>query len=118
FGHAIETEAGYGTLLHGEAVAMGMALAARLSVRLGMSDETDTRRLHGLLDRFGLPTAPPKHLQADALIARMRLDKKNRGGALRLILWRGIGRVERADSVGDTEILHILSGAKAGIGGG
>src|SRR5690242_9636105 len=65
FGHAIEAQAGYGTLLHGEAVAVGMLLAARLSVRLGMADENDTQRLRALLQAFGLPLELPPGLQAE-----------------------------------------------------
>ncbi|HWG11214.1 MAG TPA: 3-dehydroquinate synthase [Rhodanobacteraceae bacterium] len=94
FGHAIETETGYGTLLHGESVAIGMMLAARLSAQLGMSGDADTDRLRALLQGFCLPTELPAALQPESLLARMRLDKKNRAGALRLILWRGIGRAE------------------------
>ena len=108
FGHALEAEAGYGTLLHGEAVAAGMVLAARLSACLGKAEPSDTRRLAGLLRRFGLPVAPPPGLSADALLARMRLDKKNRAGALRLILWRGIGRAEIAENVQYAEVLAFL----------
>ncbi|MGH8152340.1 MAG: 3-dehydroquinate synthase [Rhodanobacteraceae bacterium] len=100
FGHALEAETGYTTLLHGEAVAIGMLLAAGLSTRIGMADAGDRERLHALLARIGLPTSLPAGLAADALLAHMRLDKKNRGGALRLILWRGIGR---AEIVGDVE---------------
>src|SRR5690606_22228707 len=55
FGHAIETEQGYGGLIHGEAVAVGMVQAARLSERLGLSPAADTRRLRDLLQRLGLP---------------------------------------------------------------
>jgi 3-dehydroquinate synthase len=94
FGHAIETEAGYGSLLHGEAVAIGMVMAARMSAQLGMSDDADTQHLGRLLEKFGLPIELPAKLQADALLARMQLDKKNRAGTLRLILWRGIGQAE------------------------
>ncbi|WHZ19700.1 MAG: 3-dehydroquinate synthase [Rhodanobacteraceae bacterium] len=108
FGHAIETETGYGALLHGEAVAIGMVLAARLSERLGMSNETDTERLRGLLQRFGLPTAVPPGIDADALLAHMRLDKKNRAGALRLILWRGIGNAEIVAGVDDAAVRAVL----------
>jgi 3-dehydroquinate synthase len=117
FGHALETAAGYGTLLHGEAVAIGILLAAHLSVQLGMADAADTERLHALLERFELPVAIPAELAADALLARMRLDKKNRAGTLRLILWRGIGRAEITEGVQDAEVLAFLRG-KAGIGGG
>ena len=71
-----------------------MLLAARLSAQLGMASEADAERLRELLLRFGLPIELPAPLQAESLLARMRLDKKNRAGALRLILWRGIGRAE------------------------
>ena len=109
FGHALEVEAGYGTLLHGEAVAIGMLCAAHLSTRLGMAGDADTQRLHALLQRIGLPTAIPPGLGADALLAHMRLDKKNRAGALRLILWRGIGRAEiRSDADADA-VRAVLS---------
>jgi len=91
FGHALEAVAGYGTLLHGEAVAIGMALAARLSARLGLAPEADALRLSALLERFGLPVAIPPGLAPKALLAAMRLDKKNRSGELRLVLWRGLG---------------------------
>jgi len=108
FGHAIETESGYGTLLHGEAVAIGMLLAARLSVRLGMASDADTQRLRGLLQAFGLPTDLPSQLKPDALLARMRLDKKHRANALRLILWRGIGRAEIVENTDTAPIKAVL----------
>ncbi|MGN6312126.1 MAG: 3-dehydroquinate synthase [Rhodanobacteraceae bacterium] len=108
FGHAIETQAGYGTLLHGEAVAIGMVLAARLSERLGISGNTDTQRLRTLLREFGLPTEVPPGLHSDALIARMRLDKKNRAGALRLILWRGIGHAEIVERTDEAAVREVL----------
>ena len=108
FGHAIETQSGYGTLLHGEAVAIGMMQAARLSVALGMADEADTQRLRALLQCFGLPTELPSQLQPDALLARMRLDKKNRANSLRLILWRGIGRAEIVERVDEAAVRESL----------
>src|SRR5690242_13346804 len=108
FGHAIETQAGYGTLLHGEAVAIGMVLAARLSVQLGMANESDTQRLHALLQAFGLPTSASATFQPDALLARMRLDKKNRANTLRLILWRGIGRAEIVERVNEAAVREAL----------
>jgi len=99
FGHALEAEKGYGTLLHGEAVAVGMMLAARLSARLGMASDSDSQRLHALLQRIGLPAAMPRDIDPATLLARMRLDKKNRAGALRLILWRGIGHAQIVEDV-------------------
>ena len=115
FGHAIETEQGYGApgndnLNHGEAVAVGMVLAARLSARLGMAGNEDAERLQRLLHGYGLPTAIPAGLQPDALLARMRLDKKNTAGRLRLVLWRGIGRAEVVPAVDEHDVLTVLSG--------
>jgi 3-dehydroquinate synthase len=108
FGHALETETGYGSLLHGEAVAIGMLLAAKLSTRLGMADAADADRLHALLQRLGLPTAVPPGTDAESLLARMRLDKKNRAGSLRLILWRGIGRAEIVGNVDSAAVSAAL----------
>ena len=109
FGHGIETIAGYGNLLHGEAVAIGMVLAARLSAQLGMSNDADTQRLRALGEKFGLPIELPANLQADALLDRMRLDKKNRAGTLRLILWRGIGRAEIVEAVSEADARNALA---------
>jgi len=108
FGHALETATGYGALLHGEAIAIGMLLAARLSAQLGLSSPADTARLEALLQRFGLPTRIPPGVDADALIDLMRLDKKNLSGRLRLILWRGIGRAEIVPDVDAAAIRLVL----------
>jgi 3-dehydroquinate synthase len=112
FGHALETEAGYGTLLHGEGVAIGMLLATRLSAQLGMADAADIERLRALLERFDLPTAIPDGVAADALLARMQLDKKNRTGTLRVILWRGIGRAEIAEGADEAAVTSVLEGTR------
>jgi len=108
FGHAIETEQGYGGLLHGEAVAVGMVLAARLSAELGRAPAADAERLAALLTRLGLPTRIPPGLDPDALLARMRLDKKAVSGTLRLILWRGLGQAEIANDIPDAALLPLL----------
>ncbi|QNH16125.1 3-dehydroquinate synthase [Xanthomonas sp. SS] len=116
FGHAIETEQGYGApgnanLNHGEAVAVGMVLAAELSAQLGMSTAQDSERLRALLADYGLPTALPAGLAPHALLARMRLDKKNIAGRLRLVLWRGIGRAEVVPDVDEAAVLAVLDAA-------
>jgi 3-dehydroquinate synthase len=108
FGHALEAERGYGDLLHGEAVAIGMVAAATLSARLGHARAEDADRLARLLSRFGLPTTLPR-ASADALLARMRLDKKNVGGRIRLILWRGIGKAEIVPDIEETAIRDVLT---------
>ena len=109
FGHAIETEEGYGGLLHGEAVALGMLLAARLSARLGLASDADATRLQRLLEALGLPTQLPPGLTPESLVARMRLDKKAVSGRLRLILWRGPGRAEVVPDVAEAEVAAVFS---------
>jgi 3-dehydroquinate synthase len=108
FAHALETASGYGVLLHGEAVAIGMVLAARLSTQLGRAPAADAERLAALLARLGLPTTIPAGLQPDALIALMRLDKKNVSGRLRLILWQEVGKAEIAPDVDAQAIQTVL----------
>jgi 3-dehydroquinate synthase len=108
FGHALEAERGYGELLHGEAVAIGMVVAATLSARLGRAPADDSARLARLLSQLGLPTTLPP-ASADALLARMRLDKKNLGGRIRLILWRGIGKAEIVPDVDEAAIRDVLT---------
>ncbi len=107
FGHALETVAGYGSLLHGEAVAIGMLQAARLSSLIGRAPAEDAQRLESLLRELGLPVAPPP-LDSERLLAAMRLDKKNIGGRLRLILWRGIGQADIVPDVEESAIRSVL----------
>jgi 3-dehydroquinate synthase len=97
FGHALEAENAYGPdLLHGEAVACGMALALRYSQRLGLMAEGDTGRAEAVLNAAGLKTRVPAlaggPYPPDRLVAHMRQDKKARGNAVPLILARGIGK--------------------------
>ena len=110
FGHAIETEQGYGGLNHGEAVAVGMVLAARLSTLLGLADAADGERLRALLARFGLPTTLPPDLDPVALVARMRLDKKAQGSGLRFVLWDGAGKARVVADVAEARVLDVLRG--------
>lgn len=111
FGHAIEAEAGYGNVLHGEAVAIGMLLAATLSAALGRAPFADAQRLRDLLDRLGLPTRLPAGLDPDRLLARMQLDKKVLGGRLRLVLWNAIGAADIVAGVDQQVICNVLVGA-------
>jgi 3-dehydroquinate synthase len=90
FGHAIETAAGYGEWLHGEAVAAGLVMAADLSQRLGWIDAAEVARVASLLARAGLPVlAPP--IGAGRALALMGLDKKVLAGRIRLVLLRRLG---------------------------
>ena len=92
FGHAIETAAGYGQWLHGEAVAAGMAMATDLSCRLGWIDQADVDRVITLLNNSGLPVAPPAGISRDEFLRHMAVDKKVLDGRLRLVLLQQLGR--------------------------
>ncbi len=108
FGHAIETEQGYDGLNHGEAVAVGMVLAARLSAALGLAPRADADRLRLVLDRLGLPVALPAGLDPERLLAHMRLDKKAQADGLRFVLWDGIGRARVVPGVPEDAVLGVL----------
>ena len=92
FGHAIETAQEYKGWLHGEAVAMGMLLAADLSAGLGWLDRNDLERIRALIDKAGLPVRLPENVSAGLLLEHMMVDKKNRDGNLTLILLQKIGQ--------------------------
>jgi 3-dehydroquinate synthase len=91
FGHAIEAATGYETYLHGEAVGLGMLMAADLSHRLGLIERPVKERVHELLGRAGLPTQAPRIGAAKAL-ELMQMDKKVLAGAVRLVLLEKLGR--------------------------
>ncbi|MEW6313124.1 MAG: 3-dehydroquinate synthase [Pseudomonadota bacterium] len=90
FGHAIEAGMGYGTWLHGEAVAAGTVLAADMSRRMGLITDTDVARIKELFQRARLPVVAPD-LGAARYLELMGLDKKVEGGKLRLVLLKAIG---------------------------
>lgn len=92
FGHAIETEQGYGNWLHGEAVGAGMWMAADLSMRLGWLEPADLARVETLLRRANLPIAPPSDMTPDRFIELMSVDKKVLDGQIRLVLLQGLGQ--------------------------
>jgi 3-dehydroquinate synthase len=109
FGHAIEAGVGYGEWLHGEAVAAGMVLAARLSERVGFIGGADVARLRTLIAQASLPVdAPP--LGADRYLELMRHDKKVAAGAIRFVLLRGIGNAVIASDVAEPTLRGILDG--------
>ena len=91
FGHAIENGSGYGTLLHGEAVAIGTAMAATMSYKLNWIDEELLQRTYRMLERAHLPVALPKEspMDRETFLKLMSVDKKVANGKLRLILLKG-----------------------------
>jgi 3-dehydroquinate synthase len=91
FGHAIEAATTYETYLHGEAVGLGMLIAADLSHRLGLIDAAVQARVRDILVRTGLPTKPPR-IGAAKAFELMQMDKKVLGGAVRLVLIEKLGR--------------------------
>ncbi len=108
FGHALETETGYGRFLHGEAVAVGMVQAAQLGVLLGDLAAGDADRLAALLQRLELPTRRPDDVSPAALANHMKLDKKNRAGRIRLVLLDALGDARVRDDVEPERILEVL----------
>ena len=90
FGHAIEAAGGFATYLHGEAVGAGLAMAASLSAEIGLLEPAAAERVRRLLQLAGLPVQVPD-LTAARLREAMQVDKKVRGGQLRLVLLRRIG---------------------------
>ena len=89
FGHAIETGIGYGEWLHGEAVSVGMVMAADMSERLGWTDKSVARRTLDLLKKFNLPVDVPECMTVETFEKLMAVDKKAANGKLRLILLKG-----------------------------
>jgi 3-dehydroquinate synthase len=112
FAHAFETLLGYGQLLHGEAVAVGMMYASRLAQRLGRIDASITQRQKSLLSAVGLPVELPADQRptADALLDCMRLDKKSAAGQLRFVLPTRLGHVELTPAP-DFEVRAVLESA-------
>ena len=80
-------------LLHGEALAIGMAAEVLLSARLGYMSEEQAERVISLYDRTGLPTRIPDYIDREALVKKLYTDKKVRDGKLRFVLQKGIGNV-------------------------
>ncbi len=113
FAHAFEAEATRGALVHGEAVACGMVLAFDYSVRLGVCPKDDADRARRVIAAAGLPTTPHElaggPYEAEGLVARMASDKKNVGGAITLILARGIAKAYIAPDADRTDLTEFLT---------
>ena len=116
FAHAFEAATGFGAaLLHGEAVAAGMAMACELSARLGLCPPEDAARVRRHLAAMGLPAglppAPPGGWNAETLVRLMGHDKKVEGGRVRFILVRGIGKAFVARDVPPAIVASLLADA-------
>jgi len=106
-GHAVEAATGYARFLHGEAVAIGMTGAVRLSQRLGLVGEEVVKRQESLLQAFGLPTACPR-VSPDRIIQAMELDKKIREAEVHWVLLEGIGRATTHHQVPQEDVQAVL----------
>ncbi|TWT56695.1 3-dehydroquinate synthase [Thalassoglobus neptunius] len=110
FAHAFEALAGYGELLHGEAVSIGMVYASRLAEKCGRTEQPETEKQVRLLESLDLPTnlSSPESIKMSDVLDRMRLDKKTVGGRLRFILPTRIGHVELIDDVDEAHVIETL----------
>jgi len=106
-GHAIESLTGYSSFIHGEAVAIGMVIAAKLSQAMGYCSVDVPRRIANLIEAFGLPTRLP-NLQAEDIIQSIYLDKKTAHKKIRFILVKEIGSIEIVDDVAESLITEAL----------
>lgn len=114
FGHAIETHMGYGNWLHGEAVAVGMVMAAKTAERLGLFTEAATQRLVRLLMRAKLPVTGPSEMIAEDYLPHMLRDKKVIGGILRLVLPTSIGSSQVVTDVPHNVVLAAIDACQPG----
>ena len=112
FGHAIETATGYREWLHGEAVAVGMCMAAHLSAAMGWMTNKASERTASLIQAAGLPVSPPR-VSPETLRKLMAIDKKANSGRLRLVLLEGIGSAVVTEAFDDqaleATLEHFLS---------
>jgi 3-dehydroquinate synthase len=109
FAHAIEAVAGYGEYLHGEAVAIGLVAASRLSEKLGLIDASSVKRVRFLIEANGLILRLREPLSREALVEAMRRDKKVKQGHLRFVVMESIGRAATRDDIELSEVVGIWS---------
>lgn len=108
FGHAIEAATHYKTWLHGEAVAVGMIMAAYLAVQQKYLSRTDAIRIEQLIDAAGLPKYPPKNISNSDWLELMARDKKVKHGKLRFILPTGLGRASIFSDISSDALISVI----------
>lgn len=109
FGHAIETDQGYGEWLHGEAVGAGTLMAADLSARLGWLSQQDLDRVRTILQAAGLPLLPPSEMSSERFLELMAVDKKVIDGNLRLVLLQQLGKAVVTSDFPAERLLETLA---------
>ena len=109
YGHAIEAELGYGNWLHGEAVSVGMLMAAQTAKLLGLLADKDIERIKNLLIKAKLPVKRPEQMTIESYIPHMLRDKKVISGKLRLVIPTKIGQVEVMDGIEKSVVLESIN---------
>jgi 3-dehydroquinate synthase len=107
-GHAVETITGYKSFLHGEAVAIGMYLEARLSATLGIIGDEEVEKIRSLAEAYGLPFGLPAGTDLNLLFATIQLDKKTVAGETKFVLPQRIGSVTMRTGISSGEIRKAL----------
>ncbi|MFP3019746.1 MAG: 3-dehydroquinate synthase [Arsenophonus sp.] len=108
FGHAIETELGYGSWLHGEVVSAGIVMAAKTSELIGKFDKKDTQRILNLFRKSNLPIKGPKKMSAETYLFHMMRDKKVVNNQLNIVIPKSIGKAELYANICHTIILKSI----------
>ena len=106
-GHAIETITGYKKYLHGEAVAIGMHMEAKLSHQLGFIDNKAVARIKALIDSFELPSEIPDEIEMDDLLEKMQFDKKTVSGRMHFVLPETVGSVKIHSEITAEDIIKL-----------
>ena len=108
FGHGIENAFGYGNYLHGEAVSIGMVMAAKLSKDEGNLSHEETLRVESILSKADLPISIKKTIDSETLITAMSLDKKSIDGKIRLVLLKSLGDSYLTDSYSNENFMKVV----------
>ena len=109
FGHGIENAFGYGNYLHGEAVSIGMVMAAKLSKDEGNLSHEETLRVESILSKADLPISINKTIDSETLITAMSLDKKSIDGKIRLVLLKSLGDSYLTDSYSNEDFMKVVN---------
>ena len=110
FGHAVETGQNYNGWLHGEAVGLGLLMAADMSRRMGWLDEPAVQRIRSVIAGAGLPVELPANIGTGQMRELMRVDKKSRQGKLFLVLLKAIGTPVVTDQFDEQHLLNTIDG--------
>lgn len=113
FGHAVETHLGYGKMLHGQAVGLGMAIAVSLCKNRKLLSKQECDDIYQLLKQAKLPTDIPQSMSGSDFITHMHHDKKVKAGVIRYVLLEHIGTAFIAQDVSDDEVISLIDSLKS-----